>query len=107
MFGGKQVEKVVVKPIYIEKHIPIKARPQGLNLLDLRFEVVSHKNLEKFLEDNKKRNGVIVFIALDISEYEALAINMADIVTYIEQQKAIIIYYEGRIQPKEEDNEQE
>tara|TARA_R110002012_G_scaffold271673_2_gene456872 strand:+ start:673 stop:801 length:129 start_codon:yes stop_codon:yes gene_type:complete len=37
---------------------------------------------------------------MSVRDYETLALNMADIKRYIEQQKEIIIYYEKAVAPK-------
>ena len=42
---------------------------------------------------------------LSVRDYETLAINMAEIKRYIEQQKQIIIYYEKAVSPKKEESE--
>lgn len=90
----KPKPKVILKPVFIERTIPIKKRPKPLTLLSVRVETVSYKNLDQFLKDNNARNGSIVFIAMDVIEYEALSINTAKLFQYIQQQKALIIYYE-------------
>ncbi len=70
------------------------AQPQGLELVAPEFEVVTQKNLDVFVENNIKRNGVLVFIAMDVLGYENLALNTAEYDRYIQQQKAIITHYE-------------
>ena len=40
-----------------------------------------------------------------MKDYETLALNMAEIKRYIEQQKSIIVYYENAIKPKEDKEE--
>ena len=37
---------------------------------------------------------------MSVRDYETLALNMAEIKRYIEQQKQIIIYYERAVAPK-------
>ena len=37
---------------------------------------------------------------MSVRDYETLALNMAEIKRYIEQQKQIIIYYEQAVAPK-------
>jgi len=68
--------------------------------------VVTEKNWEDFIETYKKDNGQEwVFYAFSVRSYETLALNIAEIRRYLEQQNAIIAYYEGAIQrkPKEEE----
>ena len=61
---------------------------------DIKFYVVTDENFQSFKTRYKKDNGNFVFYAISVRDYETLALNMADIKRYIEQQKQIIIYYE-------------
>jgi len=89
-------------PIFIESSIPVREHPKPLNLLVPKLYVVSDKNLEKFLADNKKRNNGVVFIAMDIRDYETSAFNFAEIDRYIKQLLAVINYYEQQIAIRED-----
>lgn len=90
-------KEVVVETKIIERNIPLQARPKPLKLNSIVWRVVTQDNLQEFLDSYK--DSSIVFFALTVQDYEALAINMSDIKRYIEQQKAIIIYYETAITP--------
>lgn len=90
--------KTETKYVYVAASIPLVERPAGLQLSDIDFDVVSYKNIDSFLAENKRRNGVVVFVALDIREYEALSTNTAKLETYIEQQLGVIEFYEDHIQ---------
>ena len=68
---------------------------------DIKFYVVTSENFEDFKQRYEKDNGTFLFYALSVRDYETLAINMAEIKRYIEQQKQIIIYYEKAVKPKE------
>ena len=61
-------------------------------------------------EDFKKRftdeNGDLVGYVLSVRDYETLALNMAEIKRYIEQQKEIIIYYEEAVKPRKKEEEE-
>ena len=48
--------------------------------------------------------GDLAFVALSMKDYENLALNIADIKRYLEQQKEIILYYEKAVteEPKGE-----
>ena len=72
---------------------------------DIYFYVVTEQNFEEFKKRFIKENGDLVGYVLSVRDYETLAINMAEIKRYIEQQKQIIIYYEKAVSPKKEDSE--
>tara|TARA_Y100000296_G_C5094002_1_gene216377 strand:+ start:409 stop:642 length:234 start_codon:yes stop_codon:yes gene_type:complete len=67
---------------------------------DIYFYVVTEQNFEEFKERFVKENGDFLFYALSVRDYETLALNMAEIKRYIQQQKEIIIYYEKAVAPK-------
>ena len=87
------------EPVYV--YIPVEILtvplPEPVKLSDVSFDVVSYKNLNEFLAENEKRNGVVVFIAMDIYEYQAMATNVTELERYIEQQLATIQFYENAI----------
>ena len=67
--------------------------------------MVTEGNLGDFQKRFAKENGDLVFYALSVRDYESLALNMADLKRYIQQQKEIIVYYEEAVKPiKKEDN---
>ena len=72
---------------------------------DIHFYVVTEQNFEEFKKKLVKENGDLVGYVLSVRDYESLAINMAEIKRYIEQQKQIIIYYEKAVSPKKEESE--
>ena len=89
--------KVVTEYVYVMATITEPTPPRPLSLSKIDFDVVSYKNLETFLSENEKRNGAIVFIAMDVREYENLSLNTAEMRRYIEQQMGIIEYYQSNI----------
>lgn len=67
--------------------------------------MVTEGNLGDFQKRFVKENGDLVFYALSVRDYETLALNMAELKKYIQQQKEIIVYYEEAVKPtKKEDN---
>ena len=88
----------------IEKvQIPTVARPKALQLNDTRVFVVTKDNYEAFVEEFTDTYGELAFVALSMKDYENLALNIADIKRYLEQQNEIILYYEKALkeEPKE------
>ena len=43
-----------------------------------------------------------LFYALSVRDYETLALNMAELKRFLQQQKQLIIYYEKAVKPREE-----
>ena len=89
---------------FIEKVIPIVPHPKQVNLHDVKIYVVSpSENFEDFKKEFEAKNGGDSYVAISIKDYENLSDNFAELRRYIEQQKAIIVYYEKAVQPKKED----
>lgn len=92
-------KEIVTVETIIEKDIPIQPRPKGVQLTTPYFHVVTEKNLEEFIQEFKQQNGSeLVFYAMSVRDYEKMALNLGELRRYIEQQKAIIVYYETAIE---------
>ncbi len=81
--------------------VPIATRPKPIDLVDTRVYVVNEANLQKFIQDFKAENGDLAYVALSVKDYENLALNVAELRRFINQQKEIIIYYEEAMKPDE------
>ena len=82
-----------------------------MTLNGVTWYVVTEENFEEFLEEYKKEHGEPwVFYGTSVRSYESMALNLAELRRYIEQQKAIILYYEKQVEKELEtpvDNEKE
>ena len=87
--------------------IPVVARPKALQLNDTRVFVVNKGNYDEFVKEFTDTYGELAFVALSMKDYENLALNIADIKRYLEQQKEIIVYYERAVteEPEGETND--
>ncbi len=99
-------ERIVTQIQTVERMVPIQPRPEGLQLYETQFYAVTSENYEEFAERFEKENGDLVYFAISVPGYENLSLSLADIKRYIEQQKAIIVYYEEQLKPKEETEEE-
>jgi hypothetical protein len=88
-----QIQKTVV---------PIVARPKPLQLVDTKVYVVNAENIDEFIAEFTEIHGDLAFVALSINDYENLALNIADIRRFINQQNEIIVYYEKAVKEDEE-----
>ena len=85
--------------------IPTVAAPKPLQLSDTRVFVVTKDNYDEFVKEFTETYGDLAFVALSMKDYENLALNIADIKRYLEQQKEIIVYYEKAVTEKENADE--
>ena len=97
--GCASVEpQVVLKTDYVVKDIPIQPRPKPLNLHRVKWYAVTPENMEEFLQRFEEESGINVFFAVSVPDYENMSLNVAELRRYINQQKALIIYYEESIE---------
>ena len=95
-------KEVIVQTVEVEQRIPLQTNPKQLQFNDVYWHVVTEANFDEFIEKFKKENAnAWVFYAISVRSYESMALNMAELKRYIEQQKQIIIYYEEAVKPKE------
>jgi hypothetical protein len=96
----KKVLPVEVKTVEVERKVPVQTRPRQLSLNNIHFYVVTEDTYAAFKKRFEKENGDLLFYAISVRDYETLALNMAEIKRFIEQQKQVIIYYEKAVAPK-------
>ena len=89
--------KVVTVTQVIKPKIAVVDRPKPLSMTNLDWYVVTEKNYAEFIERFTKENGDYVFYVISVRDFQRLALNMADIKRYLEQQKEIILYYEKSV----------
>lgn len=82
----------------VEKvQIPTVSRPKPVQLIDTKVYVVTEENLDEFLKEFKEIHGDVAFVALSMRDYENLALNIAELKRFINQQTQVIIYYENAV----------
>ena len=99
----KPEKEIVVKTVEGQKIVPIQPQPKPVDMIDVKFYVVTEENFAEFKEKFMKTNNDYVFYAISVHDYENLAFNMAELYRYIRQQKEIIIYYEKAVEVKPEE----
>lgn len=98
------LKTIEVKTVEVERNVPLQNRPRQLDLANIHWYVVTEENFAEFKKRFQKENGdPLVAYVISVKDYETLAIDMAEIKRYIDQQKQIIIYYEKALSPKKEE----
>jgi PBP1b-binding outer membrane lipoprotein LpoB len=102
---GRAPETEIKTVVKIEKTtVPVVSRPKPLQLVDTRVRVVTSDTLDEFINEYKEQYGEVAFVVLSMKDYENLALNIADLRRYINQQTEIIVYYEEAVtEEKKED----
>jgi len=97
----KELLPLEIRTVEVERKIPVQNRPRPVSLNNLHFYVVTEDTFEAFKRRFVKQNGDLLFYAISVRDYETLALNMAELKRFIQQQKQIIIYYEKAVAPRE------
>ena len=93
------LKKIEVRTVEVDRVIPTQPRPRPITLHDIKWFVVTEQSFEDFKARYIKENGSFLFFAISVRDYETLALNMAEIKRYLDQQKQLIIYYEEAVAP--------
>jgi hypothetical protein len=87
----RPVETVVVRTVEVPRPAPIVPNPDVVEMKPVTWIVITPENVDqKFAE---LRGSEKVFFAIPASAYEALSLNLADIMKLIQQQNQIIQLY--------------
>jgi len=93
-----------VQTQYVVPLLTIQDRPPPITLDPVTFYTVTDSNKAQFEQRFRDNNGgEYTFVALSIVDYETLALNIGKMRQYIEQQQAVIEYYERLIKAVEVD----
>ncbi len=100
------VKEVVTVPTVVETPeieapvIRIVPRPDPIKMRNADIVVVTEANLQEVIERVKTEQGDFVLYAMTAQSFEALALSFEQIKKFIEQQNAVILYYEEAVKPK-------
>jgi len=101
------VKEVVTVPTVVETpqieapQIRIVPRPDPVELRNADIVVVTESNIDEIIERVKAEQGDFVLYAMTAQSFEGLALNFEQIKKFIDEQNAIILYYENAVKPKE------
>lgn len=87
-----------VKTVAVQQIVPKQESPRPLNIASPKFIVITAKNFESYRE--QLLSGNLVIYGLKEADYKQLLKNQAEYKRYIDQQKAIIVYYETNLNSK-------
>jgi hypothetical protein len=85
---------VETKPVNVNWSQP--ADPAPVKMATPAWKIINEQNVNQIIAElGKNNNGRFTIIAISPEDYQALMIDFADLKRYIEQQKAIIVYYKN------------
>ena len=100
--------EIIVQPTVVETPeieaptIRIVPRPDPIKMRNADIVVVTEANLQEVIERIKTEQGDFVLYAMTAQSFEALALSFEQIKKFIEEQNAIILYYEDAVTPKDD-----
>jgi hypothetical protein len=86
-----EVTKYSTEPV--ERPLLVLSESEIINMKDVDYIVVTRENVEEVWAELEASGKSIVLFALTHEGYENLALNNADIIRYLSEQKAVIIAY--------------
>ena len=89
--------EIITRTVTVAPDIALKPAPRPIQMTDVNWYVVTTDNIDEFEKRFENDTSDLVFFALSVPHYQNLSVNLSDIRRYIEQQKAIILYYETQI----------
>lgn len=96
--GPSRSIEISSRPIEID--VGRVADPAPVTMLPVNLRVVTRETAETYMTELARTQGnTPVFIAMTTRDYENMALNLADLRRYIEQQRAIIAYYRRMTAP--------
>ena len=102
------VKEIVTVPTVVETPeidaptIRIVSRPDPIEMRNADIVVVTEANLQEVIDRIKTEQGDFVLYAMTAQSFEALALSFEQIKKFIEEQNAIILYYEDAVKPKDD-----
>jgi hypothetical protein len=82
--------------------IRVVPRPDPVELKNADLVVVTESNIDEVIRRVKTEQGDFVLYAMTAQSFESLALNFEQIKKFIEEQNAVILYYEEAVTPKDE-----
>ena len=102
------VKEIVAVPTVVETPeieapiIRIVPRPDPIEMKNADIVVVTEANLQEVIDRVKTEQGDFVLYAMTAQSFEHLALSFEQIKKFIEEQNAIILYYEEAVKPKDD-----
>ena len=84
---------VKYSPEPVERPLLVLPESKITEMRDVDYIVVTEENIDEVWKELEASGKPIVLFALTHEGYEALALNNADIIRYLSEQKAVIIAY--------------
>lgn len=96
-------KELVVRTKPVEKPKLDVSMPQPVKMQPMQWVIITDKNYNDVIESAKDSNGLVFLVALDESGYKNLALNNANLLRFIREQKSVIAAYKQYYEkPKEE-----
>jgi hypothetical protein len=92
---SKPVQEIQISAKPVDKPELVLPYADPIKLRDVKWTVITPDNYEKVFNDLAKSGHPILLFALTDKGYEDISLNLSDVRSYIQQQKAIIAAYEG------------
>ena len=86
-----EVTKYSTEPV--ERPLLVLPQSEIVNMKDVDYIIVTQENVEEVWAELEASGKSVVLFALTSDGYENLALNNADIIRYLSEQKAVVLAY--------------
>ena len=87
------LERVVTKEVLVQK-IPLNLKsPDKFVWMDVEYIIITPENYEEKLSELQEDGKSVALYTIDTDSYEALSINIANVLKYMKEQKLILAKY--------------
>lgn len=93
--GGPRPQPLEISAKPVDKPELVLPKVDRVQTRSVEWVVITPDNFQEQVEKLVSRGKPVVFFAVTDEGYEALALNLNDLRSFIQQQQAIIIAYEG------------
>lgn len=93
----KPIETIKIEQERPKLNLP---NPEPLDLKDIKWVIITRENAEEVFNEIEKSGQPVAIFGLTSEGYESLALNFADIKTYIVHSKTILIKYREYYEPE-------
>ena len=107
MLRPEPVEKIITKEVLVKK-LPLNIKnPEPIDWQGVKWMIITPETYNDRVEELKQDGKSLAIFALDKDSYEAISINMAEILKYLEEQNFILAQYREYYESEDESKESE
>ena len=98
LLTGCAAMKPLFGDTYVEGQKLYAPDPHPVQMNDIEWIIISHKNIDQYLPDIE--SGDLVIIGMDVEDYKDMSINTLRLLNYIKSQRSVLAAYREFYEPE-------